>query len=401
VKSIIGLACLLFVYSSTFAQVNNNPTPSDALLPSSTAPPAVTSPLRRVMVLVTATDRSGSPRAQLAEKDLSIADNDEPGEVVSVSNANQLPLRIAFVLLAGKTSFAQQQNAAIELAHKILRPNVDRAFVLTARGDKPWPSPRLEWQSDAGGFEQAVRSLDKNAGFSDPFAFDMKTDEAGTNRHLTIFTYGDQGTGLFSVLWTMMKSDPTPARRVIVAFRDPWAHSPGFSDVYTERVEDNHTRLIADAQKLWTSFYIVSLEEMKALPKEQTEIYSPTHSGEGGYNRVYDQNLEKARDRALNGGRDNLERLATETGGRIWWNPKKNYSDAVEGIANALNSQFAVTYAVHASSSPEPKHVMGVKSLNSDVRISAMKAYYSRQAATPAKAASPSEPRPSTPDQAK
>jgi len=410
VKYIIPLvACLFFVYPSTFAQVNDNQVSTNAPVPSAmsaptTVPPSAISQSRRAMILVTATDRSGSPRTQLTEKDLSVVDNDQTGDVVSVSNASQLPLRVAFLLLAGKTSFSQQQTAAIDLAHKILRPNTDRAFVITSRGDKPWPTARLEWQPDADAMEKAVRTLDKSAGFGDPFAFEASTFDAGTDRHRTISQYGAPGPNVFDVLWTMMKSDPTPARRVVVMFRDPWAHSPGFGGgIRAQQVEDSHVRLIAEAQQLWTSFYIVPLEEPKALPKEQTDIYSPTHSGEGGYNRVYDQNLEKARDRALNGGKDNLERLANETGGRIWWNPRKNYSDAVEGIANALHSQFAVTYAVHASSSAEPKHLLGVKSVNSDVRISSLKAYYSRQAVTPAKAASTPElqPRPTTADQTK
>ncbi len=235
--------------------------------------------------------------------------------------------------------------------------------------------------------EKAVRALDRNTGFADPFAFDMKTENAGGYRHSTLLHYGEQGTSLFSVLWAMMKSDPSPARRAVVIFRDPWAHSPGFGGVYSEWVEDSHVRLISDAQHLWTSFHIVAIEEIKALPKQQTDIYAPTQTGVGGYDRVYDQNIEKARDRALNGGKDNLERLAADTGGRIWWNPKKNFSDAVAGIANELNSQFAVTYAVRSETGAGLKHLLTVKSLKPGLRISAVKAYYSRQATTADEAA--------------
>jgi VWFA-related protein len=365
-----------------YAQVSNSAPASPAS--SGNAVSAPNGQSRRVMVLVTATDHSGSPLAQqLSDKDLSVLDNQQPAEVVSVQPASQLPLRVAFLLLAGNTGFGQQQTAAIELARKVLRPNIDRSFVITARGDKSWANPRLDWQNDANSLEKAVRALDKNAGFADEFSFDMSTYDAGMNRHLTILRYGDQGTSAFSVLWAMMKSDPTAARRVVVMFRDAWGHSPGFGGPYTQAVEENHTRLIADAQRLWTSFYVIAVEQPQQVSKELTGVYAPTHSGEGGYNRVYDQNLERARDHAYTGGKANLDRMASETGGAVWWNAKKNYSDAVAGVANMLKAQYAVTYAVHSDPSAGLGHELVIKSLNSGIRVAAQKAYFSRQAPTP------------------
>jgi hypothetical protein len=393
-----GVWVLAFLCISTFAQVDQPTIPPAAL--GAGAPGPASSPSRRVMILVTATDHSVAPKAQLTAKDLSVTDNEQPAEVLSVRSASQFPLRIAFVLLAGKTSFGQQQAAAIELAHKILRPNVDRAFVISARGDKPWANPRLEWRTDADSLEKEIHALDKNAGFSDPFAFDMTTEDAGVSRHFTLLQYGTEGTSLFSVLWAMMKSDPTPARHAVVTFRDPWAHSPGFGGAYTEQIENSHVRLIADAQQLWSCFYIVATEEPKPVSKELAEIYAPIHTGEGGYNRVYDQDMERRRERALDGGKVNLERLAAETGGGIWWSSKKNYSDAVSGIANDLNSQFAVTYAVHAEPGAGPKHLLVIKPLNPDIRLSAQRAYFSHQAQETKSATAPEvQARPSAPNQ--
>jgi hypothetical protein len=376
------LAVVVFLAIFTFAQANQNPAPSQAGGPAAAANSTPQS--RHVMILVTATEHSGSPAAQLAEKDISVTDNNEPGEVLQVRPASQLPLRLGIILLAGKPTFGQQQAAAIDLTHKVLRPNLDRAFVITARGDRLWANPRIDWQSGAGAMEKAIRALDKDAGLPDPFAFDMKTEDAGMDRHFTLFQYGGQGLGVFNILWQMLKSDPSPARRAVVMFRDPWAHSPGFGGTqYTDLVEDNHTRLISDAQQLWTSFYIVGLEAPRELPKEFTDVYAPIHTGEGGYNRVYDQNIERARGRALDGGKVNLQRIATETGGGLWWSSKKNYSDAVDGIARQLNSQFAVTYAVHSEPSSGPTHLLTVKSVNSGTRIISQGAYFSRQVQTP------------------
>jgi hypothetical protein len=181
----------------------------------------------------------------------------------------------------------------------------------------------------------------------------------------------------------------------------PVAHSPGFGGTYTEWVENDHVRLIADAEQQWTSFCIITTEDPKPMSKDLTGIYAPIHTGEGGYNRVYDQNRDDRRERALNGGKVNLERIANETGGGIWWNSKKNFSDAVSAIANDLNSQFAVTYTVHSEPGAGPKHLLMVKSLNSEVRVSAPKAYFSRQPPPETKPASAPElqTRPTAPNQ--
>ena len=386
-------AWALFCIASSVQVIPQATSPAVAAGTTAAAAPPTS---RRVMILVTATDRSGSPKTELSEKDLSITDNDQPAEVISARSASQFPLRVAFVLLAGKKSFGQQQNAAIELAHKILRPNVDRAFVLSACGDKPWPNSHLDWRGDADSLEKDIRGLDKDAGFADPFSFDMTTEDAGVSRHFTLLQYGQDGTSVFSVLWAMMKSDPSPARHAVVIFRDPWAHSPGFGGTYTEWVENDHVRLIAEAQQQWTLLYIVTTEDPKPLSKDLTQIYAPIHTGEGGYNRVYDQNMDDRRERALNGGKVNLERIAAETGGGIWWNSKKNFSDAVSAIANDLNSQFAVTYAVHSEPGAGPKHLLATKSLNSNIRISSPKAYFSHQASETKPGAAPElQPRPS------
>lgn len=372
---VVMLACI-----SLQAQVDEKP----ASTPAPAAAQAPAPQVRRVEILLTATDRSGKPLEKLTKDQLSIVDNDAPAEILDLRSANPIPLHLAFVFLASKTNFSQQQTAAIELAHNVLRPNIDAAFVLTARGDKPWPNPQIQWQTDPNSIEQAIRSLEKNSGLNDPFQFDMSTDNANENRHMTLLHYGGSGPSLFNVLWTMMKADPTPARHAVVIFRDPWAHSPGFGGIYTRMVDENHVQLIADAQHLWSAFYIVGVEEPQPVSTELSQVYAPTKTGAGGYNRVYDQRLQRARDRAYGQGKANVERIATETGGGIWWSTKKNYPDAVTGIGNAVQSQYDVTYSVSAVPSAGSEHLLQVKSNDPNVRVTAQKTYFSRQTQAPA-----------------
>ena len=358
----------------------NSPSPPVA----SSASPAVATPQqRRVTIFMTATDRSGQPFRDLAKDQISITDSGQAGEVLQVRLADQLPLDLGIVLLASKTDFAQQQAAAIELSRKILRPGADHAFVLVAGGDKPWTNTNVEWQSDPSAIEKIIKGLDHNAGLSDPFAWDFSTENAGMNRRMHIQRYTVGGSGVFNIIWTMMKTDPRPVRRAVVIFRSAWAHSAGMGDTVVQAVERQHSNIIADAQQLWVSLYVIGIQEAPPpAPATLTQTYSPIQTGAGGYNRVYDQELEKFRDRAYNVGQVNLARLATETGGGIWWSAKKNYSDAVVGIQNALSSSYAVVYSTSLSSSPQ--HTLDLRLSTSNARVSFQKMYYSRQVASPA-----------------
>jgi hypothetical protein len=108
-----------------------------------------------------------------------------------------------------------------------------------------------------------------------------------------------------------------------------------------------------------------------------------TSNGEGGAARVYDEEWDKERDRAYNAGRANLERMAVETGGGMWWGSKKNYQDATSTIANLLQATYALTYAVSPDPPSGPEHVLQVRVSNPATHIGVQKTYFSRQASQP------------------
>jgi hypothetical protein len=236
----------------------------------------------------------------------------------------------------------------------VIRPGIDEAFVVTARGKKPWPSSRLDWKQDPTQLAEIIRGLDMNAGLPDAFNFDLQTSETGGDENAgrrNLQTYAGGGKNVFDVVYSMISSDPRPSRRVLLIFREPWAHSPGFGGRVNTAVEGRMLRLIAAAQAMHISAFVIGLEDPQYngitdtnLGKNYISVQRGEDGGAGSVSRNYDRQMQEARIRAYNAGRINIERLASETGGATYWSTKKNYSDAVSAIANQLAGQYIVTF---------------------------------------------------------
>ena len=340
---------------------------------------------RRVTVLMSATDRNGNPLAEFTKQQVAVSDNGQPGEILDLRSADSIPLDLAIVLLASRGDFKQQQAAAIDLATKVLRPNTDHAFVLVAGGNKAWPNSRIEWLADTTSVEKVIKHLDPDSGMPDAFAFDFSSDNAGMNRRLNVQHYTGGGSSVFNILWQMMETDPRPVRRAVAIFRNAWAHSSGAGDRIGQVVDSEHSTVIRDAQRLWVPFYILAVPEPTAVPTSLSKTYSPIQTGEGGYNRVYDQEIEKFRERARSSGEVNLEKIAIGTGGRVWLSSgKKNYSDVVNEIATLIKSSYALTYSVPVTPGGGPEHTLELHVKDSSVHVRFQKAYLSRQPTSPA-----------------
>ena len=318
---------------------------SDAANPAAPAAP-VARPPRFVPVLISATDSHGSPVLGLTKEQLTILDTNQPVDALRLYKGSDLPLHLGIVLVCAPRTFSQQQAAAIDLVNKVIRPGVDEAFVVTARCKKPWPSERLEWKQDPAELGKIISGLDQNSGLVDAFNFDLETTDVGLNRS-NLQTFAGGGVTVFDVAYSMMSSDPRPSRRVLFMFREPWAHSPGFGERGNAVVEGQLLRVIAAAQQMHVSTFVIGLEDQQFNRSTDTNIgkdYSPTFAGQGAATRTYDERLKDARVRAYEAGRTNISRLATETGGAVFWSTKKNFSDAVAALANVFAGQYIVTF---------------------------------------------------------
>ena len=312
--------------------------------------------------MVSATDASGNPSTGLTKEQFSILDTMQPAQPIQVFKGSDIPLHLAVVLLCAPGSFSQQQAAAIDLVQKVVRPKVDEAFVISARGKKPWPSDRLEWQQDPAELVKSIEGLDRNAGLADAFTFDVETSSTELiGRRSSLQTYTAGGASVFEAVYSMMNSDPRPARRVIVIFREAWQHSQGFGRQVNTAVEDRLTQVIGMAQELHIATFVIGLEDPRFNGITDNNLgnnYIPLHMSGGSGGAAYDNALEKAKLRAYEGGKTNVQRLAAETGGMAFWSVKKNYSDAVTSIANLLAGQYIVTFT--PSDIQTPVHTLKV-----------------------------------------
>jgi VWFA-related protein len=326
--------------------------------PATSAPAASVRP-RFVPVLISVTDSSGTPITGLSKEQLTLSDTNQLVQPLQLYK--DFPLHLGVILLSAPASFSQQQAAAIDLIQKVIRPGVDQAFVVTARGKKAWPSDRLEWKQDPAELVKMVQGLDSNAGLPDAFNFDLKTDAAGGDRY-TLQQYGNTGVTVFDAAYAMMSTDPRPARRVLVLVRDPWSHFPGYGSRANTTVDSQLAHVIGAAQEMHIACFVIGLEDPRFNVITDNTIgktYLPTHPGETG-GAAYDEALQREQRRGYEAGRANVQRIASETGGATFWSTKKNYADAVRDIANYLAGQYVVTFV--PADVPGPVHSLKVSS---------------------------------------
>ena len=368
---LINVLVVPFVLAAAvFAQV----IPSQDTQPA----PAQRSSEHTISVLFSATDSHGLPLRELSKGSVSVSENNQPLETVQVKDASELPLDLGIMLLASKEKFGQEQAAVIDLAQKVLRPGKDKAFVLTAAGEKPWPNPKLNWLTESSAVTDMVRGLDKNAGLPDLFSYVLATDNIGIDR-LSIQTFNTGGGfSVFNVVWAMMRTDPAPARRAVVTFRLPTAHAPGWGERNSRACEQNHNYVIETAESLGVSFYTIMLDDQ--IPGANTASadiqrnYQPLHNGNSVGSRQYDADLDKYLTAQYTAGRNNIMRIADETGGRPYWTTKKNYTDAVAAIANELSGRYMVSFVPPDKSVASPIHPIRVQ-VSGAAHVSAPRAY--------------------------
>jgi len=278
-------------------------------------------------------------------------------------------LDLAIVLLGSRTTFDQQKNAAAELVKRSVRPG-DRVLIVTAMGAAPKSTPELKWNTTAYDALYALKGARRDVGFPDAFAARIETEASSTDR-LTYETNAENyHDTVFEKVFTFMAADPTPAKRMIVMFRDPFAHSPGIgnSKRFADYMDTRHKEIIREAQANHVTIEAIGLDGL-ALYAAQTNNGYPAARVSPPVNpyqspvyqlgdprvtgsvwdgtaqsatttsnpRGYDESIKREMEFALATGRQNLEKLVTATGGQVYWSNRSDFKDVVKDVLKQLN----------------------------------------------------------------
>jgi VWFA-related protein len=372
---------LLFSIPSVAQEVAGaNVIPSPA--PATAKPPTISaekSPVQiRKGILIGALDSSGSPIGDLNKDQIQITDSGQGAVPLIVRKASELPLDLGIVLYADPGTFSQQQAAAIDLVKKIIRPELDHAFVIAAGGNRPWADGNLQWQNDPAELAKTIQSLDKNTGFSDPFGYELKVTRTGMDRDaMQYFGGGNGSASVFGVIWQMMKSDARPVRKAVVIVRNAMSHSPGSSGRYSPMIDSAMAYVIGNAQQMGIPLYVIGLEDL-SIGSATTNIgitATGVHPGEAAELRARDDELEKERKIAYDSGRSNVARLADSTGGHAWFSAKKNFSDATDAIAKDVTGQYVLVFSPSPVDAASPRPLR-ISTSHKDCRLEAPSAFY-------------------------
>ena len=319
---------------------------------------------QKLMLMFSATDRDGNPIANVAKSQISILDNGHLARISEVQPMPDLPIDMGIVLL-GRIDFRQQQSAAMELV-KTLRPGKDRAFVIVAGGSKVLHDP-LKWSSDQGELANEIKNLDKHAGYPDPFEYNLARNAAALERHQTQ-EYSADTTSFFDFAWQIFTANPRFARRVLVIFRTPMGHAPGMGGRAKEAAQLRQMHVVQGSQFFRTPVFVVGIEDLGTYmsgPKDIGQISVPQNGGSGdaAEMRSRDRGVQRVVEDQYEGGRINLNEIATDSGGRSYWTNK--YMDAVTAIRSDLTVPYVVSFVASA-----PAEVHAIKlSAGENVRV--------------------------------
>ena len=155
-----------------------------------------------VNLLFTVVDNKGRFISKLSKEDFSLLDDQHPPERVrAFQQESDLPLRIGLVIdISGSVTsrFKFEQDAATAFFKKILRPTIDKAFVL---GFNEQIHLEQDFTGDVSALDKAVHRLKPNGetAIFDALVFASeklrKNAEPGTRRAIIIISDGENNSG--------------------------------------------------------------------------------------------------------------------------------------------------------------------------------------------------------------
>ena len=120
--------------------------------------------VNRVTMLFTVSDKKGRFVTDLTSDDFQIAENKKPQKILGFTAESNLPLRLAILIDTSNSirdRFRFQQEAAISFIHDVIRPDVDKAVIVSFDSSAELVA---DMTSDTEKLENAVRDLRPGGG---------------------------------------------------------------------------------------------------------------------------------------------------------------------------------------------------------------------------------------------
>ena len=180
----------------------------------------------------------------------------------------------------------------------------------------------------------------------------------------------DQGTTIFDAVWEMMKSSPQTGRHVLVIFREPWAHATGGDSQSFDYIQSKLASVVATAQRLGVPIYSIGIEDPALMPNEAKSLGTESRW------TSYEEQIQREREKLYFSGKTNISKMSDETGGRTYWNSKKDYSDAVNSIVTELQGEYSLTFSAPAADQITSAHSIKYAPTRGGVLVKGPAAYY-------------------------
>lgn len=122
------------VFLPVLAQAPSKPAPPPAPVVEPRDPDRITLDVTRVNFLFTVSDRKGRFVTDLGKDDFEVVESKKPQNIVEFVAESDLPLRLAILVDTSNSirdRFKFQQEAAIEFINSVIRPDRDRAIVVS------------------------------------------------------------------------------------------------------------------------------------------------------------------------------------------------------------------------------------------------------------------------------
>jgi VWFA-related protein len=154
-------AAALFAFFAAAAQQTAS---SSAPAPGATDDNRIVLDVNRVNMLFTVSDKKGRFVTDLGKDDFQIFENKKPQRILGFTAESNLPLRLAILIDTSNSirdRFRFQQEAASAFVHDVIRPDVDKAIIVSFDSSAELVA---DMTSDTEALEKAIRDLRPGGG---------------------------------------------------------------------------------------------------------------------------------------------------------------------------------------------------------------------------------------------